>query len=77
MSALCQKLHRGCLFDHIISTQQEIATYCKTERFCSFQIYNQFEFRRQLDREIGRPRTSEYPIDVIGRATDQIEPASP
>ena len=48
-------------------TMKTWSPYVVPDRFCGLEIDHQLEFRRQFDRQIGRPRTLVDLVDVHGK----------
>src|SRR6266576_3264527 len=54
------------LLNHLVGTLQKPLWDHEPERFCSLEVYDQFELRRLLDRQVGGLRSLEYPVHVRG-----------
>src|SRR5262245_149357 len=77
MSALCHSRpnaaqQNACSFEHLVGAQQKRFRNGQSECLCSLEIYDQLEFGRQLNRQIGGVRTLENEIDICCRAPEQI-----
>jgi hypothetical protein len=46
-------LHHVTSFDHLVGSGEQGRWDTESERIGSFQVYNQLNFRRLLDRQIG------------------------
>src|SRR5262245_48601337 len=71
MSALGQK-RTSASIDHFIRTQQECFCNLQSERLGGCRIDDKVELGWLLDRQVCRLRTSQYFVDILGRAPKQI-----
>jgi hypothetical protein len=55
------------LFDHLVGGYLQALRHREAKRLGGFEVDDQFEFRRLLDGQIGRLRSSEHFRDVLGR----------
>src|SRR6185369_12213492 len=54
-----------CLFDHLVSAGEQGLRHCKTERFGSLHVDDQFKFGRLLHRHVSRVGALEDATDII------------
>src|SRR5262245_66066176 len=64
---------RFTLFDHLVGAREQGRRDFKAEGSGRLEIDGQFEFGRLLDRKVSRTGALEYPVDVGGSATKQVE----
>src|SRR5215831_10539584 len=74
MSALCHSRpsaarQNPCSFDHFVGADEKRFRKGQSECLCSLEVYDQLEFGRQLNRQIGGVRTLENEI-VLRAGTD-------
>jgi hypothetical protein len=55
------------LFDNLVCAGEQRRRHVEAERPGGFEVDDQFKFRRLLDGQIGRLRSSEDFRDVLGR----------
>src|SRR5262249_15109813 len=55
---------RGLVFDHLVGEREQRARDSEAERLGGPKGSHQFKLSRQLDREISRSLTLEYPCDI-------------
>jgi hypothetical protein len=55
------------LFDHVVGAQQKRFRDRQPECFRDLEVDDQLEFRRLLDRQVGRLRPAQNLIDKVGR----------
>src|SRR5262245_27438231 len=77
MSALCHSRpsaarQNPCSFDHFVGADEKRFRKGQSECLCSLEVYDQLEFGRQLNRQIGGVRTLENEIDICCCAPEQI-----
>ena len=58
-----------CLFDHLVSAQQDRLRHRKTERLGGLDVHDHLVFRRKLHREIARLLAAQNAINISGGAT--------
>src|SRR5262249_57652178 len=61
--------HRGHLFDHLVSAEQDRLRHIEAERFGGLAIEDELEFRYPLNRKIGRFGAFENLVHKEGGAT--------
>src|SRR5262245_53636742 len=71
MSAMGQK-RTSASIDHFIRTQQECFCNLQSEHLGGGRIDDKVELGWLLDRQVCRLRTSQYFVDILGRAPKQI-----
>ena len=65
----CAGTDAAASFDHLVGAGKQRRWDVDAERLGGLEINHQFEFGRQLDRQIGRFLAFEDAINVTGRAT--------
>src|SRR5262249_15348405 len=79
MSALCHSRpsaarQNPCSFDHFVGADEKRFRKGQSECLCSLEVYDQLEFGRQLNRQIGGGCTPVNEIDISCWAPGQIPP---
>jgi hypothetical protein len=64
MSVKCHKRKSGALFDDLVGAGEQCRRNLDTDRFRGFQIDDQLELGRHLDRKVGWIGTLEDTIDI-------------
>src|ERR1700734_876689 len=70
-SAIINSGNSKGLFDHVVGERLYFIGNGEAEGFSSFQIYDEIEFGRLLDRDLTRLRSAQNLIDKIGSALEQ------
>ena len=60
--------HEATSFDQSISPRDESRLHFDAERLGRFQINDEFEYRRPLDRQLGRVPSLQNAIGIVGKA---------
>jgi hypothetical protein len=60
----------GASFYHLVGASEEARRNFETKRLRGFQVNYEHEFGRLLDRQVGRLRTLENPVDEDGGLTN-------
>src|SRR5262249_23268291 len=63
--------------DDLVGTAEDRQRNGQAERIGGLQIDDQLEFRRLLDREIGRVGALQGPVDVVGRNPEHLRDVWP
>src|SRR4029077_16070034 len=71
---LMQRSKCASSFNDLVSSGDQCSRYLDTKRLCGFQADRQYEFRRLLDRNIGRRYAVESLADFITVETPIIKP---
>src|SRR6476661_4275638 len=71
------KLSRGQLLDDLRGLHQDRRRDGQSERLGGLEVDHEVEFRRLLDRQVGRFRASEDPVDVVGGPSEHPSQAWP
>src|SRR5947209_19453972 len=58
--------------DEVVDEHDKLIWNGETECLCGFEIDNELELRRLLNRQVARSRTFENPVDVGGGAAEQV-----
>src|SRR5262249_2846557 len=61
-----------CSFEHRVGADEKRFRNGQSEHLCSLEVYDQLEFGRQLNRQVGGGRTLEDEIDIRCCAPEQI-----
>src|ERR1700682_2335155 len=70
ISALCHDQTSRALFDHLVGAAEQREWDCEAERLGGLEVYEQLNFRRLRDRQVGRLHASE---NFPGISTEQKE----
>ena len=64
-------------FDHLICPRQHVRRNRQADLLCGFEIDDEIEFRRLLDRKIGGFSAFQDLVDIHGGAPVQVEKVVP
>src|SRR5215467_4338488 len=64
--------HRARLFDHLVGEREQHRRNRQAERLGDLQIDDEIEFNRLLDRQIGRLRSAQNPVNITSGAPELV-----
>src|SRR5262245_29592265 len=64
--------HRARLFDHLVGEREQRRRNRQAERLGDLQIDDEIEFNRLLDRQIGRLRSAQNPVNITSGAPELV-----
>src|SRR5215475_15867401 len=64
--------HRARLFDHLVGEREQHRRNRQAERLGGLQIDDEIEFNRLLDRQIGRLRSAQNPVNITSGAPELV-----